>query len=118
MTTPPADFMQTTVVPWGISRGAGEGPPPARLAPESVTPGRWAPGSACGALRRSSSKKEGPGSDPGANVGSGWSITGREPTTSKGLRPAYRSGPRSLPAFLDIVPNELLGVLLEDRIDL
>src|SRR5688572_1585297 len=103
MTTPPANFMHTIVVPWGASSGAG--PEPAR--------GRFAPGSAFGLVRRSSSKKEGPGSVPGANVGSGWSITAREPTTSGARYP-----PRSLPAFLDVIANELLGVLLEDRIDL
>src|SRR2546427_3341987 len=60
--------MQTMVVPWGTSKGAAR--------PE----GTWS--SASGADRLSSSEKEGPGSDPGANQGRGRSLTGGEPTTS------------------------------------
>src|SRR5688500_3501404 len=112
MTTPPANLRQTIVVPWGMSNVPGAPAPTERF-----TPGRLAPGSASGLTRRSSSKKEGPGSDPGANVGSGWSITGREPTTSGGS-PRLAISAYLLPAFLYVVPDELFGVLLEDRIDL
>src|SRR5690349_4489399 len=73
MMTPPSNLIVTMVVPWGTSIGTAPGPPGGRLRP----------GSASGAVRRSSSKKEGPGSVPGANCGSGWSITGREPTTPR-----------------------------------
>jgi len=61
-TTPSAERMATTVVPCAMSAGA--------CCPPAVTGGAGSGGD----VRRSSSVNDGPGSDPGPNMGSGRSF--------------------------------------------
>src|SRR6478609_5588395 len=90
ITTPPSNVAVTMVVPWGASSEL----PGGRLRPDGSRWGAWAP--------MNSVKDE----EPAARY-----AAGSLPASGPGLT-------GSLPALLDEATHELLGVRLEDAVDL
>src|SRR4051794_24303261 len=106
MMTPPAKRIATTVVPCGISSVDG---------PSIPAPGSW-----CGASRRSTSANDGPGSTSGVKRGSALDSdigAGAYRRVSRRERTNALARASLLPTLLHVGANELLGVVLEDGVD-